>query len=370
MIKYLSALFIISVLSSSKGQAQTTFYVVEGDIVEAKNAESIPSANVFFVGTTLGTQADSKGHFIIKNVPSGKYQLAVSMVGFQIHLQKIDVSNKTINLKISLLEDIKSLDEIKVIGERDKTWEKQYKVFEKEFLGNNFDKKEVKILNKEVIDFQYKEGVLSANATAPLVIDNKTLGYKITYILKGFEKNKTKTYYKGIPRYELLVPKDTDEEKNWFKNRRNAYKGSLAHFLKSLLEDKLEQEGFDAHFVNPNFVKKTPGRIMFYEFSDRNVPLRPKEIIQKINDEPLLYRLLWTYPLEVVYNKQRVGIPVFSDAPYPYTLLAPLNTIFVTDNGNLLDPYSVEIRGKMGELGNADLLPLDFVLPLQNGDFK
>jgi hypothetical protein len=370
MIKYLSALLIILVFSFSNGNAQTTTYTIEGDVIEAKNSELIPSTNVFLVGTTLGTQADSKGHFVIKNVTSGNYQLVASMVGFQTFSQKITVSNKKVTINISMLEDVKSLDEVKVVGERDKAWEKRYKVFEREFLGNNFDKKEVKILNKEVLDFHYKEGLLSANAEQPLVIENKTLGYKITYILKGFEKNKTKTYYKGIPRYEQLIPKNIEEERAWEKNRKNAYKGSLSHFLKSLLDDRLEQEGFDAHFVNPNFVKKANRRILFYELSDRNVPLRPKEIIQKNNDEPLLYRLLWTYPLEVVYNKQSAGMPVFSDAPHPYTLLVPLNTIFVTDNGNLLDPYAVEIRGKMGELGYADLLPLDYLVSNENSDLK
>jgi hypothetical protein len=370
MIKYLSALFIILVFSFSNGNAQTTTYTIEGDVVEAKNSESIPSTNVFLVGTTLGAQADSKGHFIIKKVPPGNYQLATSMVGFVTYLQTIIVLNKDLKIEISLEEDVKSLDEVKVVGERDKNWEKLFKAFEKNFLGNHFDKKEVKILNKEVIDLEYKEGLLSASAKDPLVIENKTLGYKITFILQAFGKNKSKTYFKGIPRYEELIPENTEEEKKWDKNRRSAYYGSLPHFFKSLLEDKLEQEGFDAHFVNPNFVKKANQRILFYELSDRTVPLRPKEIIQKINDTSILYRMLWTYPLEIVYKKDWVAIPVFPDAPYPYTLLVPLNIVFVGESGNLLDPYSVEIRGKMGELGYSDILPLDYVVPKPQNDLK
>ena len=369
MTKYIFSLFIIS-LFYFNAKAQTTTYSIEGDVVETKNAESIPSANVFLEGTTLGTQSDSKGHFIIKNIPAGNYRLIASMVGFQTYSLKILVSNKDLNIKISLIEDVKSLQEVKVIGERDKTWEKQYKVFEREFLGYNFDKKDVKILNMEVIDFQYKEGVLKANAIQPIVIENKTLGYKITYILKGFERNKINTSYKGIPRYEKLIPKNIEEEKTWNKNRESAYKGSLTHFLKALLDDKLSNEGFDAHFVNPYFVKNKLFKIMFYDLSDRTLPLHPTDIIQKINDAPLLYKLQWTYPLEVVYNKQRVGVPTFADAPYPYSFLLPLSTIFVTDNGNLLDPYSVEIRGKMSELGYADLLPLDYVLPQKNMNLK
>ncbi len=370
MFKYLLVLFSIIALCFSNGHAQSTLYLIEGDVIETKNAESVPSANVFLEGTTLGTQSDSQGHFVIKNIPAGNYQLAASMVGFQTYSQKILVSNKNLILKISLVEDVKSLEEVKVVGERDKNWEKQYKVFEREFLGNNFDKKEVKILNKEVLDFQYKQGVFKASAIKPIVIENKTLGYKITYILKGFEKNKYHSSYKGIPRYEKLIPANSEQEKLWDNNRQNAYKGSITHFLKALLDDKLVSEGFDAHFVNPHYVKNTPFKLMFYELSDRTLPLHPKEIIQKINEEPLVYRLTWKYPLEVVYNKQQERSPIFSDAPHPYSFLKPLNTIFITHDGNLLDPYSVEIRGKMGEFGYADLLPLDYILPNENIELR
>jgi hypothetical protein len=48
------------------------------------------------------------------------------------------------------------------------------------------------------------------------------------------------------------------------------------------------------------------------------------------------------------------------DAPYPYTILIPKGLVQVTDQGDLMNPYSIEMRGEMGKIGMADLLPLDF----------
>lgn len=52
--------------------------------------------------------------------------------------------------------------------------------------------------------------------------------------------------------------------------------------------------------------------------------------------------------------------PIFIDAPYPYTILIPKGLIQVTNTGDIMNPYSIEMRGDMGKIGMAELLPLDF----------
>jgi hypothetical protein len=64
--------------------------------------------------------------------------------------------------------------------------------------------------------------------------------------------------------------------------------------------------------------------------------------------------------MEIVFNKKRVMRPIFIDAPYPYTILIPKGLIQVTNTGDIMNPYSIEMRGDMGKIGMADLLPLDF----------
>lgn len=50
--------------------------------------------------------------------------------------------------------------------------------------------------------------------------------------------------YKGVASFKELLPKNKKEKKEWIKNRLIAYKGSQRHFLKSLCEDRLEEEDF------------------------------------------------------------------------------------------------------------------------------
>lgn len=338
-------------------------YTIEGAVLSIKDNATLPYIHVFLEGTTVGTQTDNEGNFRLHNVVKGNYNLVFSMIGFETFVQKIEISDKNIKLKIGLKEDIKSLQEAKVLGSRDKVWEKQYKAFEKAFLGNDINKNEVKVLNKEIMNFNETNGVLTAKANQPIIIENLSLGYKISYILQNFELKKETTSYRGLAHYEPLKAENLVQENNWIKNRKNAYEGSIAHFLKSLLNNTLKEDGFDAYFLNPNFVNKKESSLSFYDITnDRHLAVHPTEIVSQIPDIKELYRIKWKLPMEVVYNKRRVARAVYADAPHPYSLLVPKLTVWVAPNGNLLDPYSIEIKGDMGKRGIAELLPLDFAV--------
>ena len=56
-------------------------YQLTGSVVEKGNV-SIPGASVFIEGTTIGTQADANGHYVLKNIPTGRHRLVASMVGY------------------------------------------------------------------------------------------------------------------------------------------------------------------------------------------------------------------------------------------------------------------------------------------------
>ena len=65
----------------------TTFASITGKIagvvVDAKTNEPIMGATVRVVGTNLGTTTDIDGEYFIINVPSGKYNLIVTNIGFE-----------------------------------------------------------------------------------------------------------------------------------------------------------------------------------------------------------------------------------------------------------------------------------------------
>ena len=256
-------------------------------------------------------------------------------------------------------EDNKTLAEVRVVGSQDKTWEKQFRAFERGFIGENYNRKEVYITNREVVDFTENKEVFSATASQPLQVINKTLGYRVTYFLYDFEKTNSLTSFKGLASFQPLVPEDARQERRWKRNRVDAYEGSIKHFLKSFVDNRLEEEGFNAFLLKPEYLNNLRRGLFFDRNSERHISFNPVDLIGAISPEGLI-TLNWDIPMEIVFNRKRVSRPVFMDAPYPYTILIPKGLIQVTSAGDLMNPYSIEMRGEMGKIGMADLLPLDF----------
>ena len=61
---------------------------VAGIVTDADNGEPIIGANVIINNTLLGAATDLEGMFVIINVPVGKYDIEVSMIGYQTVVQK------------------------------------------------------------------------------------------------------------------------------------------------------------------------------------------------------------------------------------------------------------------------------------------
>lgn len=333
-------------------------YQLSGSVTE-KNTQVIPGANVFIEGTTMGTQADAKGHFTLRNIPAGRHRLVASMVGYIPKMALIDLPGKVNELNFTLEEDNKTLEEVRVVGSQDKKWEKQFRAFERGFLGESYNRKEVYITNKEVVDFDENKDIFSAKASQPLQIINKSLGYKVTYFMDNFEKTSNLTSFKGLASFEKLVPDDAKQERKWKRNREDAYEGSMKHFLKALVENRIEEEGFNAFLLKPEYLNNLRRGLFFDRNNERHFAFKATDLIGITSPEGLI-SLEWKIPMEIVYNRKRAARPIFMDAPYPYTILIPKGLIQVTDSGDLMNPYSIEMRGEMGKIGMAELLPLDF----------
>jgi TonB-linked SusC/RagA family outer membrane protein len=83
---------------------------ITGSVID-NTGEPVMGANVLEVGTTNGVITDLDGNFTLNVQPNAKLQ--VSFIGYTS--QTVAVGNQT-NLKITLVEDSKALDEVVVIG--------------------------------------------------------------------------------------------------------------------------------------------------------------------------------------------------------------------------------------------------------------
>ena len=102
-------LFVCTMMSASIAWAQTR--TVTGTVVDSETGEPIPGAQVKVQGTSLGAVADSKGTFVLKNLPKDAKNVIVSFMG----MKTADVALRD-GMKVILIPDTKAMDEVMVVA--------------------------------------------------------------------------------------------------------------------------------------------------------------------------------------------------------------------------------------------------------------
>jgi outer membrane receptor protein involved in Fe transport len=88
-LSFLSALSVLVCLLVGAGSTQAKVTgKISGIVVDAGTEEPLVGASVRVVGTSLATKTDEDGEYFIINVPAGKYDLAVTHVGFETFTKK------------------------------------------------------------------------------------------------------------------------------------------------------------------------------------------------------------------------------------------------------------------------------------------
>lgn len=219
---------------------------LKGSVVDEKN-NPIPGTSIYLNNTSVGTRADDRGNFLLI-IPHGKYELIASSIGYETYIQALS-SNKDsafLTIRLKLKNDV--LETVVVEPYEKDGWEKWGRFFIENFIGQSEFAENCKIRNREVIKFRHskKTNLLNAYADEPLVIENKSLGYTIFYQLESFTFDFNKHYliYTGYPFFQAMKGSG-NKLKKWGNNRREAYYGSMMHFMRSLYRNQLIQDGFE-----------------------------------------------------------------------------------------------------------------------------
>ncbi len=221
--------------------AQTTLV---GTVADTEGAP-IPGVTVYLSGTTRGTQTDDAGRFRLVGVAPGAYRLVASLVGYVAGTQDIRVAGglrEAGPFAFRLAEA--SLGEVVVEGRGDERFRRRLETFTRELIGQSENGRLTRIVNPEVLDFRSRAGALIASASAPLVIENRALGYRLVYDLRAYSSTATRVNYDGEERFEELTPADDAEAARWQTARAMAYRGSLRHLLRALRAGTATAEGF------------------------------------------------------------------------------------------------------------------------------
>ncbi len=351
--------FITCLLAPCAGFSQST---LSGKITDLLTGEPVPYANVFLSHTTIGSSTLEDGTFAIRNIPDGKYDLLVYVVGYRRIKQEVEFLNADYVRDIRLQQDTVNLTPVTVYADQSDR-KPFYTTFLKYFLGESKIARKCRIINNNTLHFFYdpKIELLTVHASEPLIVENPVLGYRIYYLLDRFELD-FKTSIKvmeGIPRFEELPFRNRRDSVSRVKRRGEAYRGSLNHFIRSLYTQSLADQGF--------FVSRVDSADML-KYPIQQAKLHPFEVGSHVSGM-LAKTFSFKGTLKVEYLKEfepweymhdRRGVPQTSFVKFKNRSL----TLF--ENGYYADQLGVFLEGYfMWEATAGNILPMGYRIPLK-----
>ncbi len=245
--------FLFTAFIFSNSQAQLNgISVVKGSVIDNDTGNPLEAASVYFTQTTIGTTVKKSGQFVLEVSKPGNYELIVSMVGYEMQRNNIYIEpGKEYKYQFKLIPKVIALKAVEIVGEDMDAWRKNLEIFKFKFLGDLAAADSCTMYNLEYLNFEWKGGFLIAETDRPITVINKFLGYKIICELLHFEFNVNTSVYACyfIPMFIELIPENQAQKNVWLANRKLEYLGSPEHFLKSLRNNRLDEEGYKVYHV-------------------------------------------------------------------------------------------------------------------------
>ncbi len=118
----LLCLLVQSALWAGEGGSEpqkTTDNNIVGHVIDARTKEHIPYVTIFIKGTTIATSSDASGHFYLKNLPAGTFEITASLIGYISETRSVRLGGgETQEINFLLKEDNISLEQVVVSASR------------------------------------------------------------------------------------------------------------------------------------------------------------------------------------------------------------------------------------------------------------
>ena len=334
---------------------------VSGKILDADTNSPLVGAHVFIGATMIGTVSDTNGAYLLDDIPKGTHKLRASMIGYEMATEQVAIVDTLHHeVQLSLQPAILQIGELEVTARRDRRWKKRLNRFKKLFIGETSYAAYTTLNNPEVLDFNAKWwGKFSAEAMAPLEIENHALGYSVQYFLKDFIQEGDRLRYDGDPLFEPMRAEDASQDSLWKKNREIAFNGSFRHFILALLQGVLEEEGFE--------VFRIPSSDDMHR-ADRRFRVDPEELV-RFDDETGAPYLDFHGILEIIYydELEEKGYLEWAHRSHHSRLSNQVSWIRLTNGpaeidttGEMVDPYGVTVSGYYAYERVAHELPKEY----------
>ncbi|MEO5593340.1 MAG: carboxypeptidase-like regulatory domain-containing protein [Chitinophagaceae bacterium] len=222
--------------------------IITGCVTEAGTTKPVTAATVFVSNSSAGTFTNDKGLFNLTRPAAGKFTLVVSCIGYETLVKYLQVGTNIRGIVIELTRKAADLDEVIVTPAEKNGWITWGDLFIEHFIGNSSYGRNCKIKNPKVLKFRRNErdNFLTVSANAPIIIENKSLGYTIRYDLKEFKYYFTENtvFYSGYALFEETGKANDKMKLKYKETRAKVYAVSLLHFMRSLYTETTEAEGF------------------------------------------------------------------------------------------------------------------------------
>ena len=213
-------------------------------------------------------------------------------------------------------------------------WRENLKRFKTLFFGTSRNAKKCKIVNPEILDFEYDQKYerFTAKAIPALHIENHALGYRIQlylmeFGLRGFLEGKC--LFKS--KYQHLSPKNQKEEEQWRKNRLKAYNGSLRHFITALASKTLDTDKSSEKTYTAEIPESSQEKLILSDI-ELAYKVSPLDGLNKNTAFAKKGLSFYPYPSSTVSRKR------------PITIYFEVNNLLLNDSGN--SSYSVAYEMK------------------------
>lgn len=359
--RILSLLTIAGLLCATHCAAQTVFDL-NGQVIDGATGVPLVAASIVAQNSTYGTVSDSAGVFHLQ-LAEGGYTISVSYTGYQTKEIRVNKQIASEDLYVALVPKAGTLQEISVPFDLEvkNGWEVYGDIFVKNFIGQTYFSKACVIKNPQVLRFYYfkRRRTLKVTSKEPLIVENYALGYQLTFAIDSLVNNfETRTsMFIGNPLFEEMDG-TPEQEILWSRNRREIYYGSALHFMRSLYEKKLQQDGYELKFIF-----KTP---------TEEIPVTVRDVYSALHYSKDSVGTIHLAPVEsevaVIYHRARPEVEYlmlepsanknFQISTFVFDPKAPIS---VEKNGYYYPQEGLITNGYLGFKKIADMLPYDYM---------
>lgn len=348
-------LLLLGTFATTTSEARQAVRVtLSGSVLDAEAGVPLTGAHVFIASSMIGTTTDRDGAYVLTGVPLGAHRLYVSMLGFEDDFVDILLrSDEAQRFDFRLEPAVLDVGEIVIEAERDRRWARRLERFTREFIGETPNSELTTITNPEVLDFEDTRGTFKAVASAPLIIENRALGYRIQYFLSDFESTPGRVRYDGEGLYEELEPEHAEEARNWEMKRRDAFIGSFRHFMLALIAGRSEAQGFRTYSRPSAGSGRGDAFAAASRIANQRFPIEPDGLLSP-GEAPSEYILDFEGHLEIVFMGEQEDPAYLDWSMRPERSNPRFQTSWtfldhgpavVDYKGDTLDPYAVVFMG-------------------------